>query len=100
MRIQRRKSVQLKCFITNVSFGQEIHTKLKDTGGRARGFERLYFLANSGAEYKPARKNLVRGLQRRKYGGNMEILQQGENLVVAFGRKDLKRSSKHSSFIS
>jgi hypothetical protein len=33
--------------------------KLQDTGARAGGFERLYSLANSGAEYKPARKNLV-----------------------------------------
>jgi hypothetical protein len=45
--------------------------KLKDTGGREGGFERLYFPANSGAEYKPTRKNLVR-------------VYKGENMVATW----------------
>jgi len=50
-------------------------------------FGRLYFLANSGAEYKPAAHK--RGLQRRKYGGNMEILHR-DNLLVATGKEGFK----------
>jgi hypothetical protein len=39
------------------------------------------------------------GLQRRKYGGNMEILQQRKS-GGSRGTKDLKQSSKRSGFIS
>jgi hypothetical protein len=66
--------------------GKRYTQKLKDTDKRAGSFGRLYFSANSGAEYKPAHKM---GLQRRKYGGNMEILQR-ENLVVATGKEGFK----------
>jgi len=65
---------------------RDTHKNLKIQTKGAGSFGRLYFLANSGAEYKPAHKT---GLQRRKYGGNMEILHR-ENLLVTTGKEGFK----------